>query len=137
MIVLIGDEEVSIDVETHCPCPIELIGSRATLTHTVTLVQGRRNDFWVGGLKSLYRFLGGPNRLFREFLLEENDLLGEFFKSWGGWSPPRFRRLCPGVLARDEEGTRIGTDDDVIGRNDGIGIPRGIGTESRLIEWSN
>ena len=48
------------------------------------LVQGRRNDFWVGGLNSLYRFLGGLNRLFREFLLEENDLLGELFKSWGG-----------------------------------------------------
>ena len=33
-------------------------------------------------------FWGGLNRLFREFLLGKNDLLGEFFKSWGGWSPP-------------------------------------------------
>ena len=40
--------------------------------------------FGLGGLKSLYRLLGGLNRLFREFLLGENDLLGEFFKSWGG-----------------------------------------------------
>ena len=47
------------------------------------LGQGRRNDFWVGGgLKSLYWFLGGLNRLFREFLLGENDLWGEFLKSW-------------------------------------------------------
>ena len=51
------------------------------------ICQGRRNDFWVGGLKSLYRFLGGLNRLFCEFLLEENDLLGEFFKSWGAEAP--------------------------------------------------
>ena len=38
--------------------------------------QGRRNDFGLGGLKSPYRFLGGLNRLFREFLLRKNDLLG-------------------------------------------------------------
>ena len=59
--------------------------------------QGRRNGFWVGGTQVTQSIFGGLNRLFREFLLGENDLLGEFFKIWGGWSPPRsprFRRLC-------------------------------------------
>ena len=52
--------------------------------------------FELGGLKSLYRFLGGLNRLFREFLLGKNDLLRDFFKIWGAEAPqpPRFRRLC-------------------------------------------
>ena len=48
----------------------------------------------LGGLKSLYRFLGGINRLFREFLLGENDLLGEFFKSWGDFSPQTLKKIA-------------------------------------------
>ena len=50
--------------------------------------QGRRNDSWVGGAQVTLSIFWGLNRLFREFLLRENDLLREFFKSWGGWSPP-------------------------------------------------
>ena len=50
----------------------------------IVAISGGGMIFGLGGLKSLHRFLGGLNRLFREFLLGANDMLGEFFKSWGG-----------------------------------------------------
>ena len=52
--------------------------------------------FGWGGAQVTLSIFGGAQSTFREFLLEENDLLGEFFKSWGGLKPPqppRFRRL--------------------------------------------
>ena len=47
--------------------------------------------FGLGGSSRLIDWGGGEgglNRLFREFLLEENNLLGEFFNSWGAEDPP-------------------------------------------------
>ena len=64
------------------------MNERHLKTNKVGEGRGGGMIFGLGGLKSLYRFLEGLNRLFREFLLGENDLLEEFFKSWGASAHP-------------------------------------------------